>query len=316
MAVVNSSAARVSPAADLTGKRFASCVALLVSGLAPACEHPRTEPANGQESSAPSVSTTPGGPQTSAAALKQSSAADVSIASAAAALVPAGSVAMGGRLISVPAFYMDRTEVTVRKYQACVSSGRCSATPSEGDCNAGQLQSRADHPINCVTQVQARAFCAVRGARLPTQAEWQLAAAGPEGRTYPWGDALPSLLWVTQPKDGAYAPGPARHNLCWQGDGTVSQENYPKSTCPVGSFRAGDTPSGISDLAGNVWEWTSDKLTPPDGEATYVLKGGGFGYDRLGALEVRTTDTGAYEEDFFGPDIGFRCVQEGPSRTR
>jgi formylglycine-generating enzyme required for sulfatase activity len=118
-------------------------------------------------------------------------------------------------------------------------------------------------------------------------------------------------LWVTPPKTRTHAPGPARHNLCGQGDGTTD-EAYPKSTCPVGSYHAGDTPSGISDLAGDVWEWTSTARTPPDGDPLYTLKGGGFGYDRLGPLEVRTSDSREYEADFFGPDIGFRCVQDSP----
>jgi serine/threonine-protein kinase len=287
-------------------------VALLGSALGLACQQ-RSEPA----ASAAGGSTVPAlAAPASSSAPKANPPSQVAAAQgpapAAAArpklvAVPAGSVTKQGQRISVPAFYMDRTEVTVRDYLACVGSGRCSPTLADGLCNAGQPQQRAEHPINCVTQLQATAFCSARGARLPTEAEWQLAAAGAEGRIYPWGSALPSLLWVTEPKNGAYAPGPARHHLCWVGDDT-SDDTYPQSTCPVASHPAGDTPSGVSDLAGNVGEWTSDKLAG-GAEPLVIIKGGGYGYDRMGPLEVRTTDRSEHEADFYGPDIGFRCVQ-------
>lgn len=207
----------------------------------------------------------------------------------------------------------------MRAYAECVSAGACTPTATTGDCNAAQPQARAEHPINCVSQAQAERYCAFRSARLPTVAEWQLAASGGDRRAYPWGDASPSTLWVGDAPDGEYPPGPARHNLCWQGDGTARGEKYPSSTCPVGAFSAGDTPSGIADLAGNVWEWTTDASGVSDGVPSYTVKGGGFGYDRLGPLEVRgaraahdlvkVTDTRSYPKDYYARDVGFRCVR-------
>jgi formylglycine-generating enzyme required for sulfatase activity len=315
--------AQLRAGADAARRRLAHA-GVVSSSLLLACQQ-RSEPASlvTTHAASPALAAAAGSPpaagakpsaagKPSAAAVAPATAAAPSTASVVA--VPAGSVTKQGRRINVPAFYMDRTEVTVREYLACVGIGRCTATLTDGLCNAGQPQKKGDHPINCVTQLQAASFCAARGARLPTEPEWQLAAAGAEGRIYPWGSELPSLLWVTEPKNGAYAPGPARHHLCWMGDGT-SEEVYPQSTCPVASHHAGDTPSGISDLAGNVWEWTSDEQGA-GADPLFILKGGGYGYDRMGALEVRATDSSQHEADFYGPDIGFRCVQAGPTAQR
>jgi formylglycine-generating enzyme required for sulfatase activity len=167
---------------------------------------------------------------------------------------------------------------------------------------------KATHPINCVTFDQAQQYCATRGARLPTAAEWVLAAGGPEGRTYPWGNALPSNLWLSEPIHGVYAPGPARHNLCWRGDGTDG-ETYPTATCPVGSYPAGDTPLGIKDLAGNVWEWTSTSEQLPEGSREYVVKGGSYELDPLGPLEVRVSDVETHPAKYRAPTLGFRCAR-------
>ncbi|MEY4580768.1 MAG: hypothetical protein RL701_5471 [Pseudomonadota bacterium] len=231
-------------------------------------------------------------------------------ASASSIKVPAGSVTLAGKRVSVAAFLMDRTEVTVRDYLACANTGACSATPKESGCNAARAKQRAEHPINCVTLEQAKRFCAARGARLPSVAEWSLAAGGPEGRIYPWGGAAPSNFSLTEePPNGAFAPGPARHNLCWVGDGTAAHEKYPTGTCAVGSYAAGNTPLNLADLAGNVWEWTSDAITIPRGEPNYVLKGGSFEFNPMGGPPlVKVSDEISREQDYYAPDVGFRCV--------
>ncbi len=191
----------------------------------------------------------------------------------------------------------------------CVAGKQC--TPAATDdiaCNWQKRETKVEHPINCVTAEQAMAYCAYKGARLPTVVEWQLAAGGAEKRIYPWGAAHPSNVQVTEPPPGgAYGPGPARHNLCWSGDGT-DREKYPTWTCPVGSFPAGNTPSGISDLAGNVAEWTGTMVKLPHGPIHHVIKGGGFNFDGLGRLEVAVEDSETHGAGHQAPDLGFRCV--------
>ncbi|MBI4706179.1 MAG: SUMF1/EgtB/PvdO family nonheme iron enzyme, partial [Deltaproteobacteria bacterium] len=112
--------------------------------------------------------------------------------------------------VTVAAFEMDPTEVTVAQYRKCVSDGGCSE-PS--GCN-WEESGRDDHPVNCVDWQQAGAYCAWAGKRLPWEEEWEYAARGTDGRIYPWGNG---------------APG---DQLCWSG-GSAGQRS---STCAVGQF--------------------------------------------------------------------------------
>jgi len=222
--------------------------------------------------------------------------------------VPAGSVEVAGKQVAVAAFGIDRTEVTTKSYARCVSEGKCSEPGAEADCNYPKRDTRGEHPINCVSAEQARRYCAAHGQRLPTIAEWQLAAGGTEARRYPWGADHPSNMWVTEAAGDSYPPGPARRKLCWVGDGTAESETYPTSTCPVGSYAAGNTASGIADLAGNVAEWTSDVEKLPEGGKAHRTKGGGFSYDPMGPLPVAVTDSEMYPDSHRAADVGFRCV--------
>jgi formylglycine-generating enzyme required for sulfatase activity len=145
------------------------------------------------------------------------------------------------------------------------------------------MPERELHPINCVDLVNAKAFCAYKGARLPTFDEWEWIA---EGRTaalqYPWGNALPA------------------ERACWSG--IVKR----KETCRVASFSAGDSAQHISDLSGNVSEWTTTPFEAmPD---TFVLAGGCWWDKDPDALKVLSIghDVAAGRSDM----IGFRCVKE------
>jgi len=223
--------------------------------------------------------------------------------------IAAGAVEVDGKRVNVAAFAIDKTEVTTARYVACVSAKACTPAGSDApQCNGSRAERRANHPINCVSIDQAKAFCASRGMRLPTEAEWQLAAGGPEGRAFPWGSDVASNAWLN-PDDENPKPGPARYKLCWTGDGTDQKHKYPTETCPVGSFPEGNTPSGISDLAGNVWEWTSSDKKGPDGTAMRRLKGGSWNYDPMGALTVGVKDSTLRSGSEQEPDVGFRCAK-------
>ncbi len=199
------------------------------------------------------------------------------------ALIPAGEFLMGSpdgqgntdehpqhRVRFAQPFCIDRTEVSVSAYRACVNDGgHCTAPNPFRDarhdndyfCNWDR-PGADDHPVNCVDWMQAKAFCEWSGhtdgaRRLPREAEWEYAVRGSANRIYPWGnDGL----------DGT------RANLC--GDECVQYardhgfRNWTQlagwhdeygATAPVTAFSmTGATPEGVLNLAGNVWEWVDD----------------------------------------------------------
>lgn len=193
--------------------------------------------------------------------------------------------------VSVAAFWLDQTEVTTSSYASCVSTGVCTSGGTGVGCNAGLVSERANHPINCVDEVQAGTYCNWQGKRLPSEAEWEFAASGSTGYVYPWGDVAPS---ATQ--------------ICWSASLALT------STCPVGSFPAGDSVDLIRDLAGNVDEWTSSELCPYPyvagatcGNAGRAVRGGAW-------TETLATNVRAARRYFvpLGTTsnlVGFRCAR-------
>ena len=165
--------------------------------------------------------------------------------------IPSGSFASGaGRYagLRVKGFEMSKTEVTVGQYGKCVSAGVCSEPNKGGSCNWGK-SGREDHPINCVDWGQARTFARWAGGDLPTEAEWEYAARG-GGRDvkYPWGNAEASCSYAVM-NDGGKG--------CGKG-----------GTWSVCSKTRGNTPEGLCDMGGGVWEWVLDeykKEVPRDG---------------------------------------------------
>jgi formylglycine-generating enzyme required for sulfatase activity/serine/threonine protein kinase len=194
-------------------------------------------------------------------------------------------------LTKVAPFAIERHEVTAAVYAACVSAGRCSSAGTANLC-AGSSSQHPQNPINCVTWKQATAYCAWLGRRLPSEAEWELAAGGPAKRAYPWAKG----------PTGA----PSDDDLCW------GRCKISAGPCDVGSFPRGRTPEGLEDMAGNVWEWTATPYCPygkPDCDSTSVVTRGGGWCDADPSL-VRTTARQANDPMESNPNIGFRCAAD------
>jgi sulfatase modifying factor 1 len=142
--------------------------------------------------------------------------------------------------LTLSAFRIDRAEVTVQEYAACVEERRC-AVPADHqgpEINWGKA-GREDHPINGVSWDEARRFCQWRGGDLPTEAQWERAARGAnDQRDYPWGSEAPSCERAMMSRCPSTSSGAV--------------------TAPVGARPAGRSPEGLEDMAGNVWEWTLD----------------------------------------------------------
>lgn len=196
--------------------------------------------------------------------------------------VPAGSFRMGSESgeddekpvheVYVSDFFIDTYEVTVSEYAACMRAGGCSepkGTHEDYPYNNYGAPGSEKHPINGVDWDQAVAYCKWAGKRLPTEAEWEKAARGTDGRKYPWGNEEVSCRYAVMRDDGLVGCGKDR-------------------TWEVGSKPAGMSPYGAHDMVGNVWEWVSDwydedyyassPAHDPKGPArsySKVLRGGG-----------------------------------------
>jgi formylglycine-generating enzyme required for sulfatase activity len=209
--------------------------------------------------------------------------------------------------VTLSAYFLDRTEVTVAEYGRCVAAGRCRALPL-GD--GARRFDRPNYPASLVTWDEARTYCAFRGARLPTEAEFERAARGTSGRRYPWGELYNS-----------HASNHGR--LAWQP--TDDKDGYAE-LAPVGSFPSGRTPDGFLDLAGNVSEWVSDRYAPQyddsdvtdpqgpretSGAPARVVRGGSY---ESAAPGLRGAARQAEEPGTRRPWIGFRCAKSLRSR--
>lgn len=188
----------------------------------------------------------------------------------------------------VPAFWMARREVTVAEYARCVAVGRCDPAAFEG----GSLRfKQPSFPVTLVAFDDARRYCAFRGGRLPTEAEFERAARGAARRQYPWGNL--------------YNPKVSNHGRVGV-DATDASDGFPE-LAPVGSFPGGATPEGIFDLAGNVAEWTADAFSSGMGphRDERAVRGGSF---QSGAAQLRGAARVGKSPETREPTLGFRCV--------
>ena len=202
-----------------------------------------------------------------------------------------------GRHVYVDQFFIDKTEVTVTAYKRCVDAGRCTdeGLTRHPSCT-WEKSGRAQHPINCVNWEQAYGYCTWAGKRLPTEAEWEKAARGTDGRVFPWG-----TRWAAD-----------RANTSAAVDGFVK-------TAPVGSFQSGSSPGGSLDMAGNVREWTSDWYAEeyyakapnqnprgPSSGLSRSVRGGSWNY---GPEHARSSDRDRDPPGTHSELVGFRCAR-------
>ncbi len=177
---------------------------------------------------------------------------------------------------------LGESEVTVAQYRACIEAGECtsSSVSTRRGCNWGR-KDRDHHPINCVTWFGAEAFCRWAGGRLPTENEWHTEAVDAQ-RRYPWGHDKASCDRVVM-RDGGDGCGRGR-------------------TWPVCSKPRGFSSSGLCDLSGNVWEWTST-----DRNGDRVIRGGGWKSARPENLESAARHWRPPSTKL--STIGFRCAR-------
>jgi serine/threonine protein kinase len=219
-------------------------------------------------------------------------------------LIPAGAFQMGPsrRKVHLEAYYLDRTPVTNQEFLRFVEvtgyKPKDEAAPRFlSQLRGGKIpKGLSHHPVVYVSWTDARAYATWAGKRLPSEAEWEKAARGTDGRKYPWG----------------------------RSDPTPTRANYGSkdgSTAAVGTFPEGASPYGILDLAGNVWEWCEDHDDPSfyeDGPShnprndrvgekpLLVMRGGSWLY---GARSLRTYARTSFEAHYRFASGGFRCAK-------
>lgn len=208
--------------------------------------------------------------------------------------------------VVVDGFFIYRNEVTNGLYAQCVAAGQCTQPEVVEDENDPEADTPSqhygeeeykDHPVVGVNWDQASAFCAWVDARLPTEAEWEKTSRGEYGGLYPWGDDAPT---------------------CNLANGDCFLDTI---TDKIGQYPDGESTYEAKDLAGNVWEWTSDWYQPdyyavaalnnplgPEKGELKVVRGGGY---VSGPVDLRSAARMALDPDEAFNDVGFRCIPIG-----
>ena len=207
--------------------------------------------------------------------------------------------------VFVRATSLSATPVTNRQYGEFVRATGHSAPPH---WSGGELPAALDrHPVTYVDWLDATAFCRWAGVRLPTEAEWEKAARGTDGRRFPWGDGEPA-----SPDSATRCPYGAV--LANYGGGAKNG-----STSPVGTYPDAASPYGLEDMAGNVWEWVSSVYAPypydardgredPRSRPVRVLRGGSYASPTSRNLRCAARSRSAPGRR--SPHIGFRVARD------
>jgi formylglycine-generating enzyme required for sulfatase activity/serine/threonine protein kinase len=231
--------------------------------------------------------------------------------------------------VKLDAYCIDLYEVTAAEYKSCSDAGRCKRastdvswpgiTPKDQKlyaplCTFGQ-EGMGDYPINCVSWEMADIYCKAQDKRLPTEAEWEYATRGPDGRVYPWGDDEPTALHLnacgTECVKWGQKNGIALSPLYAADDGFAT-------LAPVGKYDKGRSRFGPYDVVGNVWEWVADwyadygpdAATNPTGKPAgekRVIRGGGWNGSYANWL--RPSFRYAQDPTATSHGIGFRCAK-------
>lgn len=197
--------------------------------------------------------------------------------------------------IRLDGFWIDRTEVTNGMYGKCIAAGVCT--------NPGTSQRSAkydDYPVAELRWADAKSYCVWADARLPSEAEWEKAARGMDGRAYPWGNQLDQEKYYVDPKP----------------------DYFSSLQKPVGSYPGGASPYGVMDMTGSVFEWVNDLYSPdyylesplsnPSGPlmdgTDHVFRGGNYvDYDFrvfIRSIPVKSNEPGWV----LNVNVGFRCA--------
>ena len=231
-------------------------------------------------------------------------------------LVLAGEFTMGSNegnfdekpvhVVYLSAFYMDKYEVTISQYKACMEAAVC-GSPKGNVVDKYFGDYWAKFPITDVTWYDAVTYCNWRNARLPTESEWEKSARGLDQRTYPWGEDEPEPPYV-HTNSGKLIPG-------------NQYANFASGFPAFGDYEKGRSTYGIYNLAGSVWEWIADRYAKgyysvseynnpqgPTNGAMRVLRGGSY-HDK-DPFVLRTTYRYKLEPTQVKPTIGFRCARD------